>query len=82
MAIWPLLRLVLGATMESRSQEIVNVSPIGEETTTEYPRVDTESSPFERPQNGLLSHLKESEDFAEFVGKLSKSTWFCEVAEA
>jgi hypothetical protein len=48
----------------------------------EYPRVETESSPFEHPTNGLLTHAVESEDFAEFVRKLSKSTWVCEVAEA
>ncbi len=58
------------------------MSPIGKGTTTEYPRVDTESSLFERPKNGLLIHPTGSEDFAEFVRKVSKSSWFCEVAEA
>ena len=48
----------------------------------ECPRVETESSPFVCPKNGLLTYAAESEDFAEFVRKLSKSTWFCEVAEA
>ncbi len=57
------------------------MSPIGKATTTEHPRVDTKSSPLERPKNGLLTPV-ESEDFAEFVRKLSKASWFCEVAEA
>jgi len=47
----------------------------------EYPRVEIESSPFEHPTKGLLTHAVESADFAEIVRKLSKSTWFCEVAE-
>jgi len=68
-------------TIESLSQEFGNMSSIGKTTATECPRVETESSPFVRP-NGLLTHAVESEDFAEFVRKLSTSTWFCEVAEA
>ncbi len=58
------------------------MSSIGKATATECPKVETESSPFVRPTNGLLIHAVESYDFAEFVRKLSKSTWFCEVAEA
>jgi hypothetical protein len=58
------------------------MSSIRKATVTEYPRVETESSPFEHPTNGLLTHAVESADFAEIVRKLSKSTWFCEVAEA
>jgi hypothetical protein len=46
------------------------------------PEVETESSPFVRPNNGLLTHAVEADDSAEFVRKLSKSTWFCELAEA
>jgi hypothetical protein len=58
------------------------MSSIRKATVMEYPRVETESSPFERPTNGLLTHAVESTDFAEIVRKSSKSTWFCEVAEA
>ena len=68
--------------MESLSQEFGNMSSIRKATVMEYPRVETESSPFVRPTNGLLTHAVKSEDFAEFVKKLSKSIWFCEVAEA
>lgn len=57
------------------------MSSIRKATVMEYPRVETESSPFEHT-NGLLTHAVESADFAEIVRKLSKSTWFCEVAEA
>jgi hypothetical protein len=58
--------------------------PIAKRTTTEYPGSDTESSPFERHTNELLTPWieVEPEDFAEFVKKLTKATWFCEVAEA
>ena len=57
------------------------MSPIAKRTTTEYPGTDTES--FERHTNELLTHWieVEPEDFADFV-KLTKATWFCEVAEA
>jgi len=61
------------------------MSPIAKRTTTEYPGTDTEASPFERHTNELLTHwieVEEPEDFAEFVKKLTKATWFCEVAEA
>jgi hypothetical protein len=71
-----------GRTIESLSQEFGNMSSIGKATAPECPRVETEFSPFVRPKNGLLTHAVESEDFAEFVRELSKSTWFCEVAEA
>ncbi len=57
------------------------MSSIRKATVMEYPRVETESSPFE-DTNGLLTYAVESADFAEIVRKLSKSTWFCEVAEA
>ena len=50
--------------------------------TVMYPRVETESSPFEHPTNGLLTQAVKSADFAEIVRKLSKSSWFCEVGEA
>ena len=58
--------------------------PIAKRTTTEYPGTDTESSPFERHTNELLTPWieVEPEDFAEFVKNLTKATWFCEVAEA
>jgi hypothetical protein len=61
------------------------MSPIAKRTTTEYPGTDTESSPFERHTNELLTHwieVEEPEDFAEFVKRLTKATWFCEVGEA
>jgi hypothetical protein len=61
------------------------MSPIANRTTTEYPGTDPESSPFERHTNELLTHwieVEEPEDFAEFVKKLTKASWFCEVAEA
>jgi hypothetical protein len=61
------------------------MSPIAKRTTTEYPGTDTESSPFERHTNELLTHwieVEEPEDFAEFVKKLTKATWLCEVGEA
>ena len=60
------------------------MSPIAKRTTTEYPGTDTESSPFERHTNELLTPWieVEPEDFAEFVKNLTKATWFCEVAEA
>lgn len=51
------------------------MSSIRKATVMGYPRVETESSPFVRPTNGLLTHAVESADFAEFVRKLSKSTW-------
>jgi hypothetical protein len=70
-----------GRAVESLSQEFGKMSSIRKATVMEYPRVDTESSPFEHT-NGLLTHAVESADFAEIVRKLSKSTWFCEVAEA
>lgn len=57
------------------------MSSIRKATVMEYPRVKTESSPFEHT-NGLLTQAVEFADFAEIVRKLSKSTWFCEVAEA
>jgi hypothetical protein len=72
----------VGRAIESLPQELGNMSSIRKATVMEYPRVETESSPFEHPTNGLLTHAVESEDFAEFVRKLSKSTWVCEVAEA
>ncbi len=58
------------------------MSAIGRGTTTEYPGGDTESSPFESQSNGSVTYPMESEDFAEFVERLTKSNWFCEVAEA
>ena len=60
------------------------MSPNAKRTTTEYPGSDTESSPFERHTNDLLTPWieVEPEDFAEFVKKLTKATWFCAVAEA
>lgn len=61
------------------------MSPIAKGTTTEYPGTDTESSPFERHTNELLTHwieVEEPEGFAKFVKKLTTATWFCEVAEA
>jgi hypothetical protein len=61
------------------------MSSIAKRTTTEYPGTDTESSPFERRTNELVTHwieVEEPEDFAEFVKKLTKAAWFCEVAEA
>jgi S-adenosylmethionine hydrolase len=64
------------------SQELRNMSSIRKATVMEYPRVETESSPFVYPTNGLLTHAVESDEFVEFVRKLPKSTWFCEVAEA
>lgn len=76
----PLLRPVLTATIESLSQEICKMSPSVKGTTT-----DTRgSTPSPRhssvPRTDCLPI--ESEDLAEFVRKLSKSAWFCEVAEA
>jgi len=50
--------------------------------TTEYLGANTESSTFEDHKNALLTHPIESEDFAEFVRKLTRSTWVCEIAEA
>lgn len=61
------------------------MSPIAKGTTTEYPGADTESSPFERHTNEFRTdsiEVEESEEFAEFVKRLTKATWFCEVAEA
>jgi hypothetical protein len=58
------------------------MSRISKEATTEYLGANTESSTFEDHKNALLTHPIESEDFAEFVRKLTKSTWVCEVAEA
>jgi hypothetical protein len=58
------------------------MSRIGKGTTTEYPGSTPSPPPFERHTNGLLTHPIESEDFAEFVRKLTRSTWVCEVAEA
>jgi len=57
------------------------MSSIRKATVMEYPSVETEFSPFEDTK-GLLTHAAESADFAEIVRKLSKSSWFCEVAEA
>ena len=68
-----------GRAVESLSQEFGKMSSIRKATVMEYPRVETESI---RDTNGLLTHAVESADFAEIVRKLSKSTWFCEVAEA
>jgi hypothetical protein len=51
--------------------------------TTECPGFETESSTSERHDSGPLTHpLDESEGFAELLKKLTKSNWFCEVAEA
>ena len=77
------VRLVLGGAIESLSQQSLGniVLQFVKQSVMEYPRVETESSPFEHT-NGLLTHAVESADFAEIVRKLSKSTWFCEVAEA
>jgi hypothetical protein len=72
----------VGRAIESMSQELGNMSSIRKATVMEYPRVETESSPFVYPTIGLLIHAVESDEFAEFVRKLPKSTWFCEVAEA
>ena len=69
------------------------MSPIAKRTTMEHPGTDTdtdtdtdaESSPFERHTNELLTHWIEvegPEDFTEFVEKLPKTAWFCEIAEA
>jgi hypothetical protein len=58
------------------------MSSIRKATVMGYPRVETDSPPCVRPTKGLLTHAVESEDFAEFVRKLSKSTWFCDVGEA
>ncbi len=55
------------------------MSRISKEATTEYLGANTESSTFEDHKNALLTHPIESEDFAEFVRKLTKSTWVCEV---
>jgi hypothetical protein len=71
----------VGRAIELMSQELGNMSSIRKPTVMEYPRVETESSPFEHT-NGVLTHAVESADFAEIVSKLSKSTWFCEVADA
>ena len=44
---------------------------------------DSESSTFEHEEIGLVIHpIEESEDFAALVNRLTKSNWFCEVAEA
>jgi hypothetical protein len=72
----------VGRAIESLSQEVGNMSSIRKATVMEYPRVETESSPFEHPINGPFNQAVESADFAEIVRKLSKSTWFCEVGEA
>ena len=51
--------------------------------TTECPGFETESSTSEYRNGGLLTHAMDaSESLAELVKKLTKSTWFCEVAEA
>jgi hypothetical protein len=51
--------------------------------TAECPGFETESSTSERRNGGLRTHpMDEYEDFAELVKKLTKSNWFCEVAEA
>ena len=52
-------------------------------TTTEFPKFDYECSTFELHNSGLLTlPVDVSEDFAELVKKLTKSNWFCDVAEA
>ena len=59
------------------------MSSIGKGTTTGCPWPDTESSTFEHYNSGLLTHpMDASESLAELVKKLTKSNWFCEVAEA
>ena len=51
--------------------------------TTEGPGFETESSTSEYRNGGLLAHpMDASESLAELVKKLTKSNWFCEVAEA
>ncbi|HEV2730361.1 MAG TPA: hypothetical protein VGV15_10045 [Terriglobales bacterium] len=51
--------------------------------TTERPGFETESSTSEHRNAGLLTHPMDApEDLAELVKKLTKSNWFCEVAEA
>jgi hypothetical protein len=57
------------------------MSSIRKATVMEYPRGETESSPFVSHKRTTYSRCGVYE-FAEFVRKLSKSTWFCEVAEA
>ena len=79
---WPLLRMVLAKTIESTSTESSNMSSIGRRTA-ECPEFESESSTFELHNSGPLTlPIDESEDFAELVKKLTKSNWFCEVAEA
>jgi len=58
------------------------MSTISEETRTEHLGTDTDFSLLKHHKKGLLTRTEESEDFAEFFRKLTKSTWFCEVAEA
>ena len=58
------------------------MSPIAKGTTTEY-RGLIPSPHHSSAHDELLTHsIEEPEDFAEFVKKLTKATWFCEVAEA
>lgn len=59
------------------------MSTTSKETTLEYWVPDGESSTFEHEEIGLVIHpIEESEDFAALVNRLTKSNWFCEVAEA
>jgi hypothetical protein len=51
--------------------------------STERPGFETESAESEGVTVGCLTHpMDASEDFAELVKKLTKSNWFCDVAEA
>jgi hypothetical protein len=65
------------------------MSTTSKETTLEYCVPDGESSTFEHEEIGLVIHpieeseaFEESEDFAALVNRLTKSNWFCEVADA
>ena len=74
--------MVPAASIESRSNESCNMSSI-DRRPTECPGFETESSTSERRNGGLLTHpIDAPEDLAELVKKLTKSNWFCEVAEA
>src|SRR6266851_4625226 len=74
------LRPVQTATIESLSQEICNMSPSVKGTTTDTRGSTPSPHHSSVPRTDCLPI--ESEDLAEFVRKLSKSAWFCEVAEA
>jgi hypothetical protein len=64
------------------AEEIRQMSPIDRVRTEDCRESDTETSRLEHYDSGLTLPIEDPEDFAELVRRLTKSTWFCEVAEA